>query len=133
MLTDQNHQTIIFLSPGNSVRSIFAEHLMNVNIIGRNRFTAYSAGSQPTGVVHPYAIRVLRDHYKIDTREVRSKSWDEFRDAQFNMVITVCDRAMESCPRFLGQPRLANWNIPPPGEVYGSDEQTLINFREVAQ
>ena len=104
-------QQVLFISTGNAVRSIFAEYLLNSRKIGRGRFKAVSAGSQPAGTVHPYVIQILRNHYKINASGARSKSWDEFRNAQVDMVITVCDRARELCPLFPGQPQIANWNI----------------------
>jgi arsenate reductase len=107
-------QRVLFISTGNAVRSIFAEYLLNNNKISKGRFKAFSAGSQPTGTVDPYVIEILREHYKINASRARSKSWDEFRNTQVDMVITVCDRARESCPLFPGQPEIANWNIPIP-------------------
>src|SRR6266704_1360962 len=105
---EQNKQTLVFLCTGNSARSIFAEYLTN-KICG-DRFEAYSAGSQ-----------------------ARSKSWDEFKGTQFDIVITVCDNAKESCPVFPGQPIIAHWSIPDPAEATDTDEQKLRTFRETAQ
>lgn len=102
---------VLFLSPGNAARSIFAEYFTNSKTIGRGRFKAFSAGSQPIGIVHRYVIRVLEDYYKIDAGEARSKSRDEFRNMHFDMVITLCDRAKESIPFFPGQSKIAIWNI----------------------
>jgi len=124
-------QQVLFLSTGNAVRSIFAEYLLKK--IGMGRFKAFSAGSQPTGVVHPYVIQILENHYKIDAHEARSKSWDEFRNAQMDMIITVCDRARESCALFPGQPEIANWNIPNPYDDTRSNVDLFIKFKEVAQ
>ena len=112
MAKEQDRRKILFLCTGNSARSIFAEYFMNR--IGRNRFEAYSAGSQPAGTVNPFALRVLRDMYNIDASQARSKSWDEFKDLAFDFVITVCDSARESCPIFPGQPIVAHWGIPDP-------------------
>src|SRR5215469_7513434 len=105
---------VLFISPGNAVRSIFAEYFMNSKRIGRGRFKAFSAGSQPIGIVHPYVIRVLEDYYKFDAGEERSKSWDEFRHMDFDMIITLCDRGKESIPFFPGQSNIAIWNISHP-------------------
>jgi arsenate reductase len=131
MATDQSKQKILFLCTGNSARSIFAEYLMN-KICG-DRFEAYSAGSQPRPIVNPYALQILRDFYKIDASQGRSKSWDEFKGTHFDIVITVCDNAKESCPVFPGQPIIAHWSIPDPAEATGTDEQKLRTFRETAQ
>jgi len=126
-------QWVLFISTGNAVRSIFAEYLLNSKRIGQGRFKAFSAGSQPAGIVHPYVIQILRDHYKINASDVRSKSWDEFRTAQLDMIITVCDKARESCPLFPGQPEIANWNIPNPYDDNRSNVDLFIKFKEVAQ
>ncbi|HZA53600.1 MAG TPA: arsenate reductase ArsC [Candidatus Udaeobacter sp.] len=130
MATDLAPQKILFLCTGNSARSIFAEYLMNR--IGKHRFEAYSAGSQPAGTVNPFALRVLQHLYDTDPSSARSKSWDEFKDAQFDFVITVCDSARESCPFFPGQPIVAHWGIPDPGLATGSDEEKLQQFRTAA-
>jgi arsenate reductase len=124
-------QKILFLCTGNSARSIFAEYLIKKTC--SDRFEAYSAGSQPRPAVNPYAIQVLRDYYKIDASQARSKSWDEFKDTKFDIVITVCDRAKESCPVFPGQPIVAHWSIPDPAEAAGTNEQKLRAFKEAAQ
>ena len=79
MSTDEK-QKILFLSTGNSVRSIFAEYF--IRRIAGERFEAYSAGNEPTGTVHPLVLRLLQDHYRIDAHEARSKSWNEFRDTR---------------------------------------------------
>jgi len=131
MPVDQPQQKILFLCAGNSARSIFAEYLMRK--VGRNRFEAHSAGSEPTGRVNPFALRVLRDNYRIDAAEARSKSWDEFRDTEFDIIITVCDRARETCPIFPGQPIIAHWDIPDPALATGTDEEKLRQFRAAAQ
>jgi arsenate reductase (thioredoxin) len=122
-------QKILFLSTGNSVRSVFAEYF--IKKIAGDRFEAYSAGSKPTGTVDPCLLQLLRDHYRIDPRGARSKSWEEFKDARFDIVITVCDGARESCPLFPGQPTIAHWNIPDPTRATGAKE--LDKYRDVAQ
>jgi arsenate reductase len=126
-------QRVLFISTGNAVRSIFAEYLLNSKRIGQGRFKAFSAGSQPAGIVHPYVIQILRDHYKINASDSRSKSWDEFRNAQLDMIITVCDKARESCPLFPGQPEIANWNIPNPYNDERTNVDLFTKFKEVAQ
>lgn len=121
---------LLFLCTGNSARSIFGEYLLRR--LGSSRFEAYSAGSFPTGKVNPFAVQVLTDCFNIDAREARSKSWEEFRDVEFDFVITVCDNARETCPTWPGQPIIAHWSSPDPAEVTGSDEVKYRAFKDVA-
>ena len=122
---------VLFLCTGNSARSIFAEYLLRR--IGQGRFEVYSAGSNPTGRVNPFAIRVLKDLYHIDTSDARSKSWEEYEDMEFDFVITVCDNARESCPVWPGRPIIAHWGVPDPATATGSDEYILREFIQAAQ
>ena len=122
---------VLFLCTGNSARSIFGEYLLKR--VGGNRFEVYSAGSFPTGKVNPFAIRVLRDVYQIDASDARSKSWEEFGDLEFDLVITVCDNARESCPIWPGQPIVAHWGVPDPALAEGSEEGKLRQFKQAAQ
>ncbi len=130
MANDSEAYKVLFLCTGNSARSIFCEYLLKR--IGGKRFEVYSAGSFPTGMVNPFAIRVLRDNYHIDASEARSKSWEEFADVEFDFVITVCDNARETCPIWPGQPIIAHWSSPDPALAEGSDEQKYQVFRQVA-
>ena len=120
----------LFLCTGNSARSIFGEYLLRR--LGGPQFQVYSAGASPTGTVNPFAIQVLRDCYNIDASAARSKSWEEFKDVQFDFVVTVCDNARETCPVWPGQPTVAHWSSPGPAAVEGSDEEKYRAFREVA-
>lgn len=120
----------LFLCTGNSARSIFAEYLLRR--IGGPRFQVYSAGSNPTGKVNPYALQVLNEVYHIDASEARSKSWEEFQAVEFDFVITVCDNARETCPVWPGQPIIAHWGSPDPASVEGTDEEKYREFKQVA-
>ncbi|MEP6633576.1 MAG: arsenate reductase ArsC [Luteimonas sp.] len=115
---------VLFLCTGNSARSIMAEALLNV--LGRGRFIAFSAGSHPSGKVQPMAAEMAQS-IGYDVSKIRSKSWDEFAadDApEMDIVITVCDNAAgESCPVWLGHPALAHWGVPDPVEVKGDDDK----------
>ena len=120
----------LFLCTGNSARSILGEYLLRR--LGGSRFQVFSAGSFPTGKVNPFAIQVLKDVYNIDASEARSKSWEEFKDVEFDFVVTVCDNARESCPVWPGQPIVAHWGSPDPAAVEGSDAEKYRAFKEVA-
>ena len=121
---------ILFLCTGNSARSILGEYL--IRRIAPGRFESYSAGAQPTGKINPLVLRVLREHYKIDASDARSKSWTEYKDVAFDFVITVCDHARESCPVWPGQPIIAHWGSPDPAAFEGSEEEKLQKTWQVA-
>jgi arsenate reductase (thioredoxin) len=112
---------ILFLCTGNSARSILAEYFLKR--LDPVRFDAYSAGANPRGRVNPHVIERLRDGYHIDASGARSKSWEEFRNVRFDFVITVCDKARESCPVWPGQPIVAHWGSEDPDSVAGGDEE----------
>jgi len=124
---------VLFVCTGNSARSILAEGIMNST--ARGRFRAYSAGSHPTGVVHPLAIEELKE-LRIPTDGFRSKSWDEFAAPgapQMDFVFTVCDKAAgEHCPVWPGQPITAHWGLPDPAAFDGSDQDKKKQFRAAA-
>lgn len=118
------HYNGLFLCTGNSARSILAEAIMNRK--GRSNFTAFSAGSHPTGTVRPEAIRQL-EKAGLDTAGARSKSWEEFSkpdSPHLSFVFTVSDGpAKEVCPIWPGQPMTAHGGIPDPAAVHGTTEE----------
>jgi arsenate reductase len=121
----------LFLCTGNSARSIMAEAIMNHK--GRGNFTAYSAGSRPSGTVRPEAIRQLENtHLSVDG--LRSKSWEEFATPsapKLDFVFTVCDNAAkEACPYWPGQPMTAHWGVPDPAAVLGSQKEIERAYRD---
>lgn len=128
-----NVYNVLFVCTGNSARSILAEGLMNS--LGGRRFRAYSAGSQPTGVVNPLALRTLQG-LRVPVDGLRSKSWDEFSvlgTPIMDFVFTVCDSAAgEVCPVWPGQPMTAHWGVPDPAAVEGSDEVRQQAFLDTA-
>jgi arsenate reductase (thioredoxin) len=127
----QGHFNVLFLCTGNSARSIMAEAIMNHK--GRPNFTAYSAGSHPSGKVRPEAIRQL-ESARLPTNGLRSKSWDDFAKPdtpRLDFVFTVCDNAAkEACPFWPGQPMTAHWGVPDPASVQGTKEQVEKAFRD---
>lgn len=126
---------VLFLCTGNSARSIIAEHLLP-KMDHHRRFESYSAGSNPKGEVHPLALRLLKEVYKIDAKDLssaRSKSWEEFEGVHFDFVITVCDNARESCPIFPGQPIAAHWGLPDPADFEGPEGERYDLFKEAGR
>ena len=125
------HHNVLFLCTGNSARSIMAEAILNFK--GGPAFTAYSAGSHPSGTARPEALRQL-ELAQLPVAGLRSKSWEEFAkpDApQMNFVFTVCDNAAhEACPVWPGQPITAHWGIPDPAAVTGTADEVERAYRE---
>jgi arsenate reductase len=122
---------VLFLCTGNSARSILAEAILNHK--GRGRFHAYSAGSHPTGVVRPEALRQI-EFAGLPTDGLRSKSWDEFAApgaSPIHFIFTVCDNAAnEVCPIWPGYPMTAHWGIPDPASVSGTPDEIARAFRD---
>ncbi|WP_131774909.1 arsenate reductase ArsC [Legionella anisa] len=120
---------LLFLCTGNSCRSIMAEAI--TNHYSNDRYLAFSAGSAPTGSVHPKAIETLARH-GIQCNAGRSKSWNEFKSQSIDLVITVCDQAArESCPIFPGQPKKLHWSIPDPAKIEGTEIEINAAFEAV--
>lgn len=118
---------VLFLCTGNSARSILGEAILNHD--GAGRFRAFSAGSNPTGTVNPWAIHTLK-MLDYPTEGFSSKSWNEFADGpEFDLIFTVCDSAAaESCAVWPGRPTSAHWGIPDPAAVEGSDAEKAAAF-----
>jgi arsenate reductase len=124
---------VLFVCTGNSARSILAEALLNH--AGHGRFRAYSAGSQPAGIVNPGALDALRV-LGVPASGTRSKSCDEFAGPEapaMDFIFTVCDSAAgEVCPFWPGHPVTAHWGMPDAAAVRGTEEQTRLAFRDAA-
>lgn len=124
---------VLFICTHNSARSIMAEGLLNA--LGRGRFHAYSAGSQPSGKVNPHALRTL-ERLHLATEGFRSKDWTEFAQAEsppLDFVLTVCDNAAgETCPVWPGQPMTAHWGVADPSAFDGTPEETAQVFLDTA-
>lgn len=127
----QKHYNVLFLCTGNSARSILAEAILNHKSNGI--FTAYSAGSHPTGTPRQEALHQLQS-VGISVEGLRSKSWDEFSGPaapHLDFVFTVCDNAAnEICPYWPGQPMTAHWGIPDPAGVRGTTDEIARAFRD---
>jgi arsenate reductase len=125
------HYNVLFLCTGNSARSIMAEAILNHR--GKGVFTAYSAGSHPSGTPRPEALREIASA-GMSTEGLRSKSWDEFAlpgAPRLNFVFTVCDSAAkEPCPYWPGQPMTAHWGVPDPAAVNGTPEEIERAFND---
>jgi len=122
---------VLFLCTRNSARSIMAEAILNRK--GRPIFSAFSAGSHPSVLVHPEALKQI-ELSRAPAEGLRSKSWDEFAkpDApRMDFIFTVCDNAAnEMCPVWPGQPMTAHWGVPDPAAVKGTPEQIERAFRD---
>jgi arsenate reductase len=118
---------VLILCTGNSCRSQMAEAIINDRL--GDRWQAYSAGTQPSGYVHPLALAALAE-IGIDWAGT-SKHTDAFRDADLDLVVTVCDDAAENCPVWLGRGRTVHLGFPDPAKATGSEEEVMAVFRQV--
>lgn len=130
-MADTRPLNVLFLCTHNSARSIIAEAVMNR--LGMGKFKGYSAGSQPSGRVHPFAMDLLQK-LNYDTSALRSKNWEEFAAPgapQLDFVFTVCDNAAnEVCPYWPGQPMSAHWGLPDPSAYEGSETERRVAFAD---
>ena len=128
-MKEQRPLKVLFLCTGNSARSIMAEAI--INRVSMGKFKGYSAGSMPTGKVHPMALELL-NRLNYDTSNARSKSWEESSAPgapELDFVFTVCDNAAnEVCPIWPGQPMSAHWGLPDPVAVEGDETQRALAF-----
>jgi arsenate reductase len=118
---------VLFLCTGNSARSQMAEAIVNARL--GDRWEASSAGTRPTGFVHPLALQVLRE-IGID-HAGSSKGIEGFRQTPFDLVVTVCDSAAEDCPLWLGEGHRRHLGFPDPAKAGGSETEALAAFRRV--
>lgn len=122
---------VLFLCTGNSARSVLAEAILNK--VGKGKFRAYSAGSQPKSEVNPQTIKLLSG-LGYDTSGFKSKSWNGFAKPgapQFDFIFTVCDDAAgETCPVWPGKPAMAHWGIADPAAVTGTPLEVARAFQE---
>lgn len=123
---------VLFLCTRNAARSQIAEAVMSGKLsrLAPRRFEVASAGAKPADRVHPFAIQALKE-YGIDWSGRRPKSIDDLRDQRWDLIITVCDRAKETCPVFPGQPAFAHWGMDDPSDVLGDEASRRRAFRHV--
>ena len=120
---------ILYICTHNRCRSILSEAI--TNHLAAGQVQAFSAGSQPSGEVHPLSIRYLQER-GIDTQGLKSQSWDEFATAQPDVVVTVCDSAAnESCPVWFGDTVKVHWGLPDPSKLEGTEEEVREAFHAV--
>jgi arsenate reductase len=118
---------VLFLCTGNSCRSQMAEAIVNARL--GDRWQAFSAGTKPAGFVHPKSLEALRE---IGIQhQGSSKRAEEFRDVDFDLVVTVCDSAAEECPVWLGKGKRVHHSFPDPAKAEGTDEEVMNVFRAV--
>jgi arsenate reductase len=118
---------VLILCTGNSCRSQIAEAIINARL--GDAWSAVSAGTKPAGYVHPMAVVALKE---IGIQhEGRSKLADEFRNVDFDLVVTVCDSAAEECPIWLGKGKRAHHSFPDPAKAEGTEEEIMRVFRSV--
>lgn len=118
---------VLFLCSGNSCRSQMAQAIVNHYFPGE--WLVFSAGTKPTGYIHPLVFKVLQE-IGID-HDGRSKSLDEYKNQHFDLIITVCDDARENCPIWLGDGIKQHIGFPDPAAAEGTPEQILTVFRDV--
>lgn len=119
---------VLILCTGNSCRSQMAEGLWES--LGNGQWESESAGSKPAGYVHPLAIQAMNE-LGIDISGNESKSLEQFRNQSFDLVVTVCDNAKESCPVFTGAKETFHWPFDDPADATGADEEKMLVFRRV--
>lgn len=118
---------VLFLCTGNSCRSQMAEGILRK--LAGDSFNVFSAGTRPS-VVNPLAVKAMQE-IGIDISSHRSKSVNEFGNESFDFVITVCDRAKETCPIFPNDTQRIHWSFDDPAEAEGSEEERMKEFRRV--
>ncbi len=118
---------VLFLCTGNSCRSQIAEAIVNAAL--SNQWEAFSAGTHPVGYVHPKALEVLAEigiHHQGSSKHV-----DAFQEMDVDCIVTVCDSAAETCPRWLGKGEIIHQSFMDPAIIRGSDDEILAAFRQV--
>ena len=121
-------KSVLVLCTGNSCRSQMAEALFPM--LSNGEWSSESAGSKPSGYVHPLAIKAMAE-LDADLSKNESKSVDLFAGKEFDLVVTVCDNAREACPTFPGAKLTLHWPFDDPADATGSEEEQMVVFRRV--
>ena len=121
-------KSVLVLCTGNSCRSQMAEYLFP--LLSDDRWSAVSAGSNPSGYVHPKAIEVMQE-LGVDLSVGISEHVDRYREDKFDLVVTVCDNAAEQCPVFPGEAPVVHWPFEDPADASGTEEQITQCFRTI--
>lgn len=119
---------VLFLCSQNAARSQMAEAILNIK--GKGRFTAYSAGLNPASQIDSFAIEAMKQD-DIDISCKVPKSLKEFENAHFDFIITLCDKAINECPSCSVDTITAHWNITDPINFKGTDEEKLKSYTNV--
>ena len=119
---------ILILCTGNSCRSHLAEGILRATL--NNNFRVASAGSNPSGYVHPLSVPAMKE-IGIDISSHHSKHMDEFLADEVSTVITVCGNADQACPMFPGQVSRHHWGFDDPAHATGTEEEQMVVFRRV--
>ncbi|MFO8078672.1 MAG: arsenate reductase ArsC [Armatimonadota bacterium] len=123
-----NTTRVLVLCTGNSCRSQMGEGFLRE--LGGERFEAHSAGTEIAKRVHPLAVKAMAE-IGIDISDQEPKDLGQYDDEQFDLVITVCDGAKQSCPMFLGANESVHWSLEDPADAEGTEEEKMAFFREI--
>ena len=123
-------QRVLFLCTGNSARSQMAEALLKH--LGGDGFEVFSAGTNPKSEVNPFALEALQEK-GIPTQGLYPKLVNQFVNNEFDLVVTVCDKAKQVCPHFPSAKRMEHWSLEDPAAFQGTHIETLFTFRETLE
>ena len=118
---------VLFLCTGNSARSQISEALLK--LLGGNEFEVYSAGTNVSSEVNPFALEVIQERGG-SIEGLYPKKLDQFVGQPFDLVITVCDNAKQACPHFPGAKEMLHWSLEDPASFEGTYDEILMFFRE---
>jgi protein-tyrosine-phosphatase len=122
---------VLVLCTGNSARSQMAEAILRH--VGKGAIEVESAGTMPQTNIHPLARRAAKHLLDLDMDGQYPKTLDRFVGQHFDYVITVCDRAAETCPVFAGDPERIHWSLEDPAAMVGTDDEKQRAFDATAK